>query len=360
MQEFLSYMNYTVFGIKIMEIVAAIFIVSLSLLLRKILSKIVLKTVKTFTQKTATSLDDKLLEILEEPLKIAIVLLGLFIAKRWLHLETFDVILTSIIKSLAIFTFFWILYRAISHFEYTFSSFSKKFGKTLSKDIENFLIKTLKLIIIIVGGMSILQEWGINVTAFVASLGLVGMAFALAAKDTAANLFGSLVIFTDRPFKIGDWIQTPSVEGIVDEIGIRSTKIRTFAQALVSVPNANIANEAITNWSRMGKRRIKMRLGLTYSTNTQQMRDILTQIRAMLQAHPDIHKDQIMVYFDEFADSSLSLFCYFFTTTTLWAEYLHVREKINLAIMKIIEENGASFAFPSQSLYIEKIPEKIF
>ncbi|DAB34797.1 MAG TPA: mechanosensitive ion channel protein MscS [Sulfurospirillum sp. UBA12182] len=355
MQEIL---NYTVFDIRILDLSIAIIILMLSFLLRQVISKIIIKTLKELTAKTKTTLDDTIVEVLEEPLKLSSVVFGFFLAKEWLHIETFDGFLSSVVKSFALFILFWILYRLIDNFEIFFIKFSQKFGKELSKDIENFIIKTLRLIIIVIAIMSILQEWGINVTAFVASLGLVGMAFALAAKDTAANLFGSLVIFTDRPFKIGDWIQTPQVEGTVEEIGIRSTKVRTFAQALVSVPNANIANEAITNWSRMGKRRIKMRLGLTYATNTNQMNLILEQIRQMLKDHSQIHQDTIMIYFDEFSDSSLSLFCYFFTKTTVWAEYLQVREDVNLKIMKIVEDNKASFAFPSQSLYIEKLPDK--
>ncbi len=107
----------------------------------------------------------------------------------------------------------------------------------------------------------------------------------------------------------------------------------------------------------MGKRRIKMRLGLTYSTNTNQMESILKDLREMLKNHPDVHQDTIMIYFDEFQDSSLSLFCYFFTTTTVWSEYLSVKEDINLKMMKIVEQNGAGFAFPSQSLYVESMPK---
>ena len=108
----------------------------------------------------------------------------------------------------------------------------------------------------------------------------------------------------------------------------------------------------------MGKRRIKMRLGLTYSTNTAQMENILKDLRQMLSNHNDVHKDTIMVHFDQFDDSSLSLFCYFFTSTTVWSEYLSVREDINLKIMKIVETNGAGFAFPSQSVYVESMPKK--
>ena len=125
----------------------------------------------------------------------------------------------------------------------------------------------------------------------------------------------------------------------------------------MSVPNAVIANSAITNWSKMGKRRIKMRLGLTYSTDATQMENILKDLRQMLKSHPDVHQDTVMVYFDKFEDSSLSLFCYFFTTTTVWAEYLRAKENINLKMMKIVEQNGASFAFPSQSVYVESMPK---
>ena len=204
-----------------------------------------------------------------------------------------------------------------------------------------------------IGFVVVLQGWGYNVTGFVASLGIGGLAFALAAKDTASNLFGSLVIFGDKPFEIGDWIKSDEVEGVVEDIGIRSTKVRTFAQALVNVPNANLANSAIINWSRMGKRRIKMNIGLTYDTSELQMRNILKDIRDMLTKHKDIHQSTIYIYFTDYNDSSLGIFCYFFTNTIKWGEYMSVKEEINLLIMKIIEDNGAFFAFPTQTIQIE-------
>lgn len=355
MQELL---NYTLFDIKVLDIIIAIGIMFIAYFLKIQLSKIIIKSVQHFTSKTKTLLDDKLLKIIEPPLQLSVLIVGFYLAQMWINIEGFKQIASNIERTLVVFTIFWVLYRAVNEFSFIFTSFSSKFGKELSDDVSNFIIKFLKVIILVIGGMTILEGWGINVGAFVASLGLVGMAFALAAKETAANLFGSLVIFTDKPFKKGDWILTPHVEGTIESIGIRSTRVRTFAQALVSVPNAVIANSAITNWSKMGKRRIKMRLGLTYSTNTEQLEKVLSDIREMLKNHPDIHPDVIMVYFDEFQDSSLSLFCYFFTKTTNWAEYLKVRENVNLKIMKIVENNGCSFAFPSQSLYIESMPKE--
>jgi len=349
-------LSYTIFEIKVVDIFIAIGIFFIAYFAKEFLTKIILKNLRLITSKTKNDTDDKFIDILEPPMKFSILILGFFLAEEWLDLSSFQAITVSIEKTLITFVLFWILYRAVNEFSYIFTKFSSKFGKQLSSDVENFVIKFLKVIIIIIALMTIFEGWGINVSAFVASLGLIGMAFALAAKDTAANLFGSLVIFSDKPFKKGDWILTPDVEGTIESIGIRSTRVRTFAQALVSVPNAVMANSAITNWSLMGKRRIKMRLGLTYSTNTTQMENILKDLREMLKNHPDVHQDTIMVYFDQFEDSSLSLFCYFFTTTTVWAEYLQVKENINLKMMKIVENNGAGFAFPSQSVYVESMP----
>jgi MscS family membrane protein len=192
-----------------------------------------------------------------------------------------------------------------------------------------------------------------------ASLGLVGMAFALAAKDTAANLFGSLVIFFDQPFKVGDWIKTPIVEGTIESIGIRSTKVRTFAQGLVTVPNALLANSAILNWSKMGKRRIKMNIGLTYDTKSSQIEKITSDIKNLLKNHKDIDQESTYIYFTKFEDSSLNIMCYFFTKTTNWDKFMSIQEKINFEIMKIVENNNSNFAFPSRSIYLENSKEMI-
>lgn len=354
--QFNDILAYKILDTSVQDILIALIIFFMALIFSNFISKMIVKTLNKITRKTKTTVDDELLRAIETPLKFSIILIGFYLAKEWLKLPRFNIFLDKIAQTLATFLLFWLIYRLVNKFALIFDRFYSKLGKKLSLDIENFIVKALKILIIIVGIMSILQGWGINVSAFLASLGLVGMAFALAAKDTAANLFGSLVIFTDRPFKMGDWIQTPDVEGTVESIGIRSTRVRAFTQALISVPNATIANSPITNWTQMGKRRIKARLGLTYSTSKEQMQKILEELRNMLKNHDEIHKDTIMIHFDEFGDSALSIFCYFFTTTTNWTKFLEVREDINFKIMEIIEKNGASFAFPSQSIYVESLP----
>jgi len=354
MQEFL---NYTVFDIKAVDIIIAIAIFFFAYFLKVQMTKIILNNLKILTSKSKTNLDDNLLEILDGPIKYSILVAGFYFAVNWLNIPSFKGIANNIEHTLIIFIIFWTLYRAVHKLSLLVTKFSDKHDRQLNDDVANLIIKFLKVIIVVIGGMTMLDFWGINVSAFLASLGLIGMAFALAAKDTAANLFGSLVILSDKPFAKGDWVLTPDVEGVIESTGVRSTKVRTFAQALVSVPNAVMANSSITNWSRMGKRRIKMRIGLTYSTNTTQVENILKELREMLKKHPDVHQKTIMVHFDQFDSSSLSLFCYFFSNTTVWAQYLAVREDVNLKIMKIVEQNNAHFAFPSQSLYIESMPK---
>jgi MscS family membrane protein len=228
-----------------------------------------------------------------------------------------------------------------------------KLGNNTNNEVVLFIIKIAKITIITLGSMAVFQDLGYDVSSFLASLGLIGMALALAAKDTVANLFGSLVIFGDKPFIVGDWITADSIDGVVENIGIRSTRVRTFGDALVSVPNAKLANADILNWSKMRKRRIKMTLGLTYNTTATQIKKILQDIRSMVDSHKDIHPDSQFIYFTEYQDSAIGIFCYFFTKTTSWSDYMSVKENINLKIMEIIEQNGSSFAFPTRTIQIE-------
>ena len=160
------------------------------------------------------------------------------------------------------------------------------------------------------------------------------------------------MIILDRPFHIGDWIKAGEMEGVVEEIGFRSTKIRTFAKTQISVPNNIIANMALDNFSRMPKRRIKLNVGVTYETTPPQMQKAVQNIRQMLEKHPGIHQEFMLVNFTDFGPSSLDILVYCFTVTTEWAEYLRVRQEIALNIMIILEEIGLEIAFPSQSLYL--------
>jgi MscS family membrane protein len=294
------------------------------------------------------------LNSIKRPLDILFILVGLVVAKTFLDLpfQVNDIVQQGLRVGIAIS----IIWGMVNLCEPIALSFKNIFFSTKNKSSDEMVIffaKIIRMAIIMLGLMVVFQDLGYDVSSFLASLGLIGMALALAAKDTVANLFGSLVIFGDKPFDIGHWITSEDVDGVVESIGIRSTRVRTFGDAIVSVPNAKLANANILNWSKMRKRRIKMTIGLTYSTTKKQIESILKDIRSMVDNHPDIHQSRKLIYFNEYQDSALGIFCYFFTKTTVWAEYMRVKEDINLKIMSIVEQNNSSFAFPTRTLHIQ-------
>jgi len=333
-------------------IAVAIFI--LFLLLGKLFSRYVIRLIDRLTAKTKTSLDDFLVSAFKRPVEASFLLLGLYASLSYLDVDISRVlILSRFFRSMVVILIAWGLFNLLSDYDLLGEEIQTKLNLKVDTILVPFLSKMIKFLIVALAITTLAQEWGYDVNGLITGLGLGGLAFALAAKDAVANIFGGIIIITDKPFSIGDWISTPSVEGTVEDITFRSTRVRTFAQALVTVPNSTLANESITNWSKMGKRRISFNLGLTYSTPGEKIRVCIDRIRSMLEQHPEIHQETIFVRFDEFGDSSLNIFLYFFTNTTKWAEFLRVKEDVNFKIMQILEEEGVSVAFPSRSIYIE-------
>jgi MscS family membrane protein len=203
-----------------------------------------------------------------------------------------------------------------------------------------------------------IQNLGYSISGLLASLGIGGLAVALAAKDTLSNIFGSLMILLDRPFHVGDWVKAGDLEGIVEEVGFRSTKIRTFAKTQITVPNNVIANLAVDNMSRRPRRRIKLTIGITYESSPDQIRRAVTGIREMLGNHPAIDQEFFLVNFTDFGASSLDILVYCFTKTNVWEEYLEARQDVCLKIMEILDGLGLEIAFPSRSLYIRSAAEE--
>ena len=213
-----------------------------------------------------------------------------------------------------------------------------------------------KLAIFIIGLLLIVQNLGGQVGSLLAGLGIGGAAIALASKDTIANLFGSIVIFVDRPFQVGDWVEIGEHEGTIEAVGLRVTRIRTFANSLITVPNSTLTTTAINNWSRMRKRRLKLTLGVTYDATPEQLQAAVQAIREVLKGDARISQDFMLVNFTNFGASSLDIFIYAFTVTTNWVEYMQTREDLLLTFMVKFRELGLSFAFPSQSIYVESLP----
>ncbi len=351
------FLENTFFDIPLGNLFAAILVFLLFLLFRKLFTLIFIGTLQKFSKLTDTYNDDKIISALKGPIRFAFILVGAHLFFLIIFKET--EFIKNILNTLVVYTIFWAIISVLESLRDLFHHATEKFNPDLAKEMGNFILKIVKVLVGGVGLGAMLQVWGINVTALVASLGLGGLAFALAAKDTASNMFGSFALLADKSIRIGEWIKVGGVEGTVEDIGMRTTKIRSFEKSLITVPNQIVSNSPIENFSRRGVRRIKMRIGLTYSTTGEQMDTIVQEIRSMLHNHENIsQKETLLVNFESFGDSALNIFIYTFTNTANWERYLNIREDIHLKIMKIVEDNGSAFAFPSQSIYVEQMPEE--
>lgn len=346
-----QYINYNVTT----QIFSALIVFLFFLFLRKVFAKYVIKLLLKMSKKTATELDDKLFESFKKPLMGMFIILGTLIATFLLplNIET-QITIIKIIRIIFIILVTWGLYNFSGSSSLFFKGIQRRVGIDLNETVIPFVSNVIKWVIISLAVVLIISELGYPISGFITGLGLGGLAFALAAQETVANIFGGIVILLDKPFIIGDWIQTPSVEGVVEHINLRSTRIRTFAQSLVVMPNSQLSNEPITNWTKMGKRRARFSIGLTYSTSKETLQKCADKIEKMLYSHDEIDKEFISVKFDQFNNSSLDILVYFFTNSIEWHDFMRVKEEVNYKIMEIVEEEKASFAFPSRSLYIEK------
>jgi len=346
------------FGIPMGNIITAIVSLLFFLLLRKLFATLTITVLQPLARQTKTYYDDRILSALKGPLSFVFVIIGVRLFFALLFLET--PFINNLIDSMIAFNLFWAIYELTHALRGMIYHFTERFNPELSHEMGNFILTIIRGIILAIGLGAILQVWGINVAGLVAGLGIGGLAFALAAKDTAANLFGSIALLLDKSIRIGEWIKIDGVEGVVEDIGMRTTKIRTFQKSLITLPNQVIANSPIENFSRRGIRRIKMKIGLTYDASSEQIEKVILGITTMLRNHPGIaQKETMLVNFTSFDDSSLGILVYTFSKTSNWEKYLKIQEEVNIKIMKIVELNNVTFAFPSQSLYIESMPKTI-
>ena len=356
--EYGVYLAKTYFGIPLANLIAAFLLLIFFLFLRRLFTKATMLILQPLTKRTKTFYDDRILFALKGPISFMFVIIGVNLFFTLIFLET--PLIKSAIDTMIVYNIFWVIYALTHALRGLVYHFANQLNPELGHEMGNFILAIVRGIIIAIGLGAILQVWGINVAGLVAGLGIGGLAFALAAKDTAANLFGSIALLLDKSIRIGEWIKIGGVEGTVEDIGMRTTKIRAFGKGLITLPNQMIANSPIENFSRRKVRRIKMTIGITYGATSTQISNIVADIKAMLQNHGGISQNSTMlVNFTSFDDSSLGIFIYTFANTAVWAKYMTIKEDVNLKIMKIVEENNAEFAFPSQSIYIENMPNQI-
>ncbi len=346
-------------GVDVGSGVVALGIILGFLILRGLLARFIIGSLRVFTKRTPWKIDDPALEAIAPPMRAVPVVLGLFVAIYYLELEgQTQEIATDITRTMITMVLFWALYRAIEPISSLFGGLER----IISHEFVVWIVKALRVVVIVVGAATILQLWGIQIGPIIAGAGLFGVAVALGAQDLFKNLIAGILILGERRFRHGDWVRVEGlVEGTVESIGFRSTVVRRFDKAPVMVPNAQLSDTAVINFSQMMYRRIYWHIGVEYSTSIEQLREIRDGIEQYIVDHKDFvpaERASTFVRIDRFSDSSIDILVYCFTETTKWGDWLKIKEDLAYSIMDIVHKAGTGFAFPSTSLYIESIPSE--
>ena len=336
------------------QVLIALALVVAAYVLRTLVNHWIARRLVQLAERTDTQADDVAARALITPLGWILPVIGIYLALRILAVDHPEVLATAAKIFMVAMTLVvtWTLFKFIDAIAILALEQSDRTTTPIDNTLVPTLRKALKAFLAIVVFVVVVQNLGYSVSGLLGALGVGGLAMALAAKDTLANLFGGVTILIDRPFRPGDWVSFNDSDGVVEEIGLRSTRIRTFAKTLVSVPNSVLANATVENHSLMPKRRIKMTVGVTYDTTPDQMRVAVSSIEDYLHGNPAIDQDFLMVKFTAFNSSSLDIFVYCFTVTTDWVQHLQVRQDVQLAVMDLLESQGLSIAFPTQTVHL--------
>jgi MscS family membrane protein len=314
------------------------------------------KIIKKITQKTKTKLDDILVDMLEEPVILALILLATWYAIK-LNLtfpeEVFNVVNNALHFAIAIMIT-WLIARTVNALiiEYAVPH-TEKSESDFDDQLLPVLQKGLRIVIWTLGIIVALNNAGYNVTTLIAGLGIGGLAFALAAQDTVKNIFGGAMIFLDKPFKLNDRIKINGFDGFVHEIGLRSTRLRTLEGRIVTMPNATFSEEAVENITLEPSRKVVLNLGLTYDTSPEKMEDGIKILREIGADHRDKIEENVLVSFNAYGDFALGLIYIYYILKD--SDILNTQTAINLDILKRFNEKGLEFAFPTQTIYKKEL-----
>ena len=350
---FISVWSKGIHGVDIFQILIGIGIFFIFLIFRGIISKVLIKRLESIAKKTTNKLDDTFVSAMEGPARFLPIVLGFFIASYYMTFgEESKVVVDTINRTLITILIFWIIHQIIEPISYILSGLDK----VLTRELIGWIIKSLKILIFILGLAAVLELWGIKIGPIIAGLGLFGVAVALGAQDLFKNLISGILVLVEKRFKIGDWILVDGIiEGIVEKIGFRSTTIRKFDKSLAIIPNFQFAENAVINVSETSNWLISWIITLQYDTTVDQLKSIRNEIESHINKSDDYNTSiGVAVRIDKFSDSSIDMYVRCFTKTNSWNEWLSVKERLAIEIKQIVEKNKASFAFPSQSIYIEK------
>ena len=350
---FLSVWETGILGINFLQILIGLGIFFLFLIFRGLISKLIIKKLEIISKRTTNKLDDAFVKAMEGPARFLPIVLGFFFASYYINFsEDSRLFIENINRTLITILLFWIIHQIIEPISYVLSGLDK----ILTRELIGWIIKSLKILIFILGAAAVLELWGIKIGPIIAGLGLFGVAVALGAQDLFKNLISGILVLVEKRFKMGDWIHVEGIiEGIVERIGFRSTVIRKFDKSLAIIPNFQFAENAVINVSQTTNWLISWIITLQYDTTVDQLKTIRNQIEEYINSNEDFDTSiGVAVRVDKFSDSSIDMYVRCFSKTDSWNEWLSVKENLALEIKQIVEKNGASFAFPSQSIYVEK------
>ena len=350
---FLSVWSKGIRGVDIFQILIGIGIFFIFLIFRGIISKVIIKRLKAISKRTTNKLDDTFVHAMEGPARFLPIVLGFFIASYYMSFgEDVRAVVDTINRTLITILIFWLIHQIVEPISYILSGLDKM----LTRELIGWIIKSLKILIFILGLAAVLELWGIKIGPIIAGLGLFGVAVALGAQDLFKNLISGILVLVEKRFKIGDWILVEGIiEGIVEKIGFRSTTIRKFDKSLAIIPNFQFAENAVVNVSETSNWLISWIITLQYDTTIDQLKTVRNEIENYINKSEDYNISiGVAVRIDKFSDSSIDMYVRCFTKTDSWNEWLSVKERLAIEIKQIVEKNNASFAFPSQSIYIEK------
>ena len=341
-------------SIQVIDIIIAIGIIVFFRILSGTFSYMIIRIFK-IKSKTAKEIKES---AFFKPLKAFFIILGIYLAVVFLKtpLQINNQVMDIVTKAFKIISVIEIAVGLANSFT-SKTILGKKLKKSLSSKMDDtvfeFVLKITRVLIYVIAIFLVLAILEINLTGLIAGLGLGGVIVTLAAQDTAKNLFGGLVIFIDKPFVVGDWIQMDAYEGTIEDITFRTTRIRTFENALVNIPNAIIADASVTNWSKMEKRRYKTNLCVELDTPLEKLELLKTRIEKMLQERESVYDDSIIVRFDQISDNGINILIYTYTNSVDYASYLKEVEDINMKIMKILREEDIKLAYDTKTVYVK-------
>jgi len=345
-------------GVSVGRVLFALLIFLFFVLIRHLFSHIVIAGLKRFAKRTRNEIDDKVIEALQGPLELVPMIMAVFFGAQALGLEPpFEIVATRLSQSLIAIGIFWAIYNVTL----PLSALLYRLDTVFTAAMVDWAVRGVRALVVFFGGVAVLEIWGVQVAPLLAGLGLFGVAVALGAQDLFKNLIAGFMILVERRFKNGDWVKVDGVvEGTVERVGFRSTRIRRFDKAPVQVPNSELSDNAVTNFSEMTYRRIYWVIGVEYRTSVDQLKQIRDTIEGYIKNNEDFAQPpevSMFVRIDSFNASSIDIMLYCFTNTTVWGEWLAVKEQLAYRIKEIVAEAGTSFAFPSQSIYLESVPE---